>query len=157
MPNTIVLAIDDSPFSRAAADEIAQHMRPDDTTVHVLHVLELDRVVPPPYDFARGTGYGEEVMAHVQQHHVAAEHLVSEAADRLRTAGFQVSVVIREGEPRHAILDYAAASGCDCIVVGSHGRRGIDRFFMGSVSDAVARHAHCSVHIVRMKQTGGAS
>jgi nucleotide-binding universal stress UspA family protein len=37
------------------------------------------------------------------------------------------------------------------IVVGSHGRKGLDRFFMGSVSEAVARHAHCSVQIVRVQ------
>jgi nucleotide-binding universal stress UspA family protein len=35
------------------------------------------------------------------------------------------------------------------IVLGSHGRRGLDRFLMGSVSEAVAVHAHCSVEVIR--------
>jgi hypothetical protein len=35
------------------------------------------------------------------------------------------------------------------IVIGSHGRKGIDRFLLGGVSEAVARYAHCSVQIVR--------
>jgi nucleotide-binding universal stress UspA family protein len=39
--------------------------------------------------------------------------------------------------------------GADLIVVGSHGRRGVDRYLMGSVSEAVALHAHCSVEVVR--------
>jgi nucleotide-binding universal stress UspA family protein len=37
----------------------------------------------------------------------------------------------------------------DLIVVGSHGRRGFDRYVMGSVSESVALHAHCSVEVVR--------
>jgi hypothetical protein len=54
----LLLAIDDSEFSRAAVDEIVEHMRPDAVTVHVLTVIELDRMVPPALDFARGTAYG---------------------------------------------------------------------------------------------------
>lgn len=149
----LLLAIDDSEFSRAAVDEIVEHMRPDAVTVHVLTVIELDRMVPPALDFARGTAYGRDMAAHVHEGHDAAEQLVNDAAGRLQRAKFPTTTVIREGDPRHEILDYAAASHCDGIVLGSHGRRGFDRFFMGSVSDAVARHASCSVHIVRIPKS----
>jgi len=37
----------------------------------------------------------------------------------------------------------------DLIVMGSHGRRGLDRLVMGSASESVAMHAHCSVEVVR--------
>jgi nucleotide-binding universal stress UspA family protein len=48
------------------------------------------------------------------------------------------------------ILDTAAKWHADLIVIGSHGRKGLDRFLLGSVSEAVARHAPCSVQIVRV-------
>jgi nucleotide-binding universal stress UspA family protein len=48
------------------------------------------------------------------------------------------------------IVDRAAEWHADLIVLGSHGRHGLDRFLIGSVSEYVARHAPCSVEIVRM-------
>jgi nucleotide-binding universal stress UspA family protein len=147
--NAILLALDDSEFSRAATGELIAHVRPDSTTVHVLHVLELDHMLTPAFDFARGSSYGADVAAHLQASRGHAERLVAEAAAQLLSARFRAITVVREGEPRHLILDYAAEISCDCIVMGSHGRKGFDRFFMGSVSENVMRHAHCSVHIVR--------
>lgn len=147
---TILLAVDNSEFSRAAVDEIVDHMRPDAMTVHVLHVLELDHMVTPATDFARGANYGSDVVAHVRKDRADAERLVQGVGEKLRSAGFRATTALREGEPRHAILDYAAEIDADAIVLGSHGRRGVSRFFMGSVSDAVSRHAHCSVHVVRL-------
>jgi universal stress protein A len=43
----------------------------------------------------------------------------------------------------------ANSEGVDLIVVGSHGRSGVSRFFIGSVSDYVVRHARCPVMVVR--------
>lgn len=151
MATTILLAIDDSEFSRAATNELIEHMRPESTTVHVLHVLELDKVLPAAFDFARGAKYGPEVAAHIQKSRADAERLVGDTAGRLQSARFRTVTAIGEGDPRHVILNYAAKMDCDCIVMGSHGRRGFDRFFMGSVSESVVRHAHCSVHLVRTR------
>jgi nucleotide-binding universal stress UspA family protein len=53
------------------------------------------------------------------------------------------------GDPKAVILDEAGQWGADLIVVGSHGWRGIDRLMMGSVSESVAMHAHCSVEVIR--------
>ena len=47
------------------------------------------------------------------------------------------------------IIDEAARLGADLIVLGSHGRHGVDRFLLGSVSEAVAMHAPCSVEVIR--------
>jgi hypothetical protein len=52
-------------------------------------------------------------------------------------------------EPRAVILDEASKWNANLIVLGSHGRHGMDRLLMGSVSEAVAFHAHCSVEVVR--------
>ena len=53
------------------------------------------------------------------------------------------------GDVRMCIIDAAAEWGADLIVVGSHGQRGIRGFLLGSVAESVARHAKCSVEIVR--------
>jgi nucleotide-binding universal stress UspA family protein len=58
--------------------------------------------------------------------------------------------MVREGITRPDIVDIAAEWGADLIMLGAHGRRGLERLLLGSVSDFVARHAKCSVEIVRM-------
>jgi nucleotide-binding universal stress UspA family protein len=60
-----------------------------------------------------------------------------------------VSEQLIEGDPKSQILDVAKEWKADMIVVGSHGRTGLNRFLMGSVSQGVVNHAHCSVEVVR--------
>lgn len=64
----------------------------------------------------------------------------------------EIEVEILEGFAKECILDEAATWKADLIVVGSHGRTGLSRFFLGSVSSAVVTHAPCSVMIVRIPQ-----
>ena len=56
---------------------------------------------------------------------------------------------IRRGDPALVLLHTAEDEGAGLIVVGSHGLNGIERFVMGSVSEKVLRHAHCSVLVVK--------
>jgi len=58
----------------------------------------------------------------------------------------------RIGHPVEEILDLAKEVGADLIVVGSHGRTGLRRLFLGSVSEAVVRHALCPVMVARPKR-----
>jgi nucleotide-binding universal stress UspA family protein len=60
-----------------------------------------------------------------------------------------VSFLIWEGDPGESIVEAARAEHADLIVVGSHGRGGVGRFLIGSVSDHVVRHAPCPVMVVR--------
>jgi nucleotide-binding universal stress UspA family protein len=55
--------------------------------------------------------------------------------------------------PKELILQDADEWGADLIVCGSHGRRGLSRFLLGSVSEAIATHAKCSVEIIRQVAT----
>jgi len=48
-----------------------------------------------------------------------------------------------------SIIEYATQKNIDLIVIGSRGRTGLKRFFMGSVANGVVQHAHCSVLLVR--------
>jgi len=58
-------------------------------------------------------------------------------------------VPVFEDRPYRVILNEAETWHADIIVVGSHGRSGFDRVIMGSVSEAVALHAKCSVEVIR--------
>ena len=63
--------------------------------------------------------------------------------------GVRVSFLVWEGEPGEAIVEAATSEQVDLIVVGSHGRSGMGRFLIGSVSDYVVRRAPCPVLVVR--------
>ena len=78
------------------------------------------------------------------------EALLTKAAQALRTEGFQVATAMEEGDQKSVIVDFAAKWPADLIIMGSHGRKGFDQFLLGSVSEAVVRHAPCSVEVVRL-------
>jgi nucleotide-binding universal stress UspA family protein len=58
-------------------------------------------------------------------------------------------VSIVEGRPYEAIIETAREKGVDLIVMGSHGRTGMERLLMGSVTERVVGHADCAVLIVK--------
>lgn len=142
----IVLAIDGSAFSQAATRALASQMRAEETEVLVLEVVEPFVYSTPP-QMARG--YAPEMQERLRERLSQAEISVEHAAGTLRAGGFKVSTRVVEAEIRTGILDVAAECQADLIVLGSHGRKGIERFMLGSVAESVARHAPCSVLIVR--------
>jgi nucleotide-binding universal stress UspA family protein len=73
--------------------------------------------------------------------------------DRAATAGVGVRLLIWEGEPAESVLEAAAAESVSMIVIGSHGRRGMDRLVLGSVSDRVVREASVPVVVARARPT----
>jgi len=74
---------------------------------------------------------------------------------RAKAAGADATFLVWEGEPGDAIVAAADSEGADLIVIGSHGRSGVSRFFIGSVSDYVVRHSHCPVMVVRGQPEAG--
>ena len=96
-------------------------------------------------------GYEPALETALKSQKQNAEALVMKAAELLRARGLKVAATLEVGDAKSKILDVAEEWRADLIVVGSHGRRGFERFLMGSVSDAVARHAKCSVQIVRIR------
>lgn len=133
----ILLAIDGSMFSEAAIRATTTRIRPEDTEVLLLHVIE--------------PGAFFEQDASVDERSNAPRQWMKEAAQELETSGFKdVETRVIEAETRTGILSVAEEWQPDLIVLGSHGRKGLDRFLMGSVAESVARHASCSVLIVRV-------
>jgi|SRR5579859_155749 len=145
----ILLAVDDSDFSKAATEMLIREIRPENTEVHVFHVVESIKLMPPTYNFGAGPGFVQDFTSIIQEWRKHGEALVSRTAKLLQSAGFKTNTMVREGDAKISILEYADEWRPDLIMVGSHGRKGLDRFLLGSVSDSVARHAHCSIQIVR--------
>ena len=75
--------------------------------------------------------------------------VVEGAADKLRSAGLKVSIVVKEREPKALLCSEAEDLMADCIFVGARGMGRLERFLIGSVSSSVAARAHCSVEVVR--------
>lgn len=69
--------------------------------------------------------------------------------DLLRHDGVAADSVVKEGNPAKAIVDAAAENECDLIVLGSHGRTGLDRILIGSVSQQVVVQAKCPVLVTK--------
>jgi nucleotide-binding universal stress UspA family protein len=145
----ILLAVDGSPYSAAAADAVSKRPWPQGTIVRVLSAVE--NIVPPAaelwYDAA---GNLEETRRQITSQ---AKQLTDEIAERVRANGFTVETAVRHGDPRSVIIDEATEWDADLIVVGSHGYTGIKRWLLGSVAYSVVSHAPCSVEIVRQKRT----
>ena len=141
----LLLAIDDSNFSQAAVQSVVTRPWPPDTEIRVLHVIE-----PPALLLSlEMAGYAPEFEALSKARREQAKALLTKAMERLRRPGLNVTTTFVEGDPRSRIIDVASDWHADLIVLGSHGRKGLNRFLIGSVSEAVVRHAHCSVEIVR--------
>ena len=146
----VLLATDGSPNSLAAARSIAGRPWPAGTEIRILSAVELSltllqSTMEPPY-------LNSETME-VQRVEAMkrAQDAIRSAEEILTAAGLQtsesISVLIES--PKQSILKEAKEWDADLIVVGSHGRRGLDRFLLGSVSEAVALHAPCSVEVIR--------
>jgi nucleotide-binding universal stress UspA family protein len=141
----ILLAIDDSRFSEAAIQFMNEQRQPQKTELRVLYAME-----PPPLLVAREMGGYDRVLDRVwEAQNEQAQGLVASAADRFRGKDMEVTTSIAQGDPKTEILDEAEEWEADLIIIGSHGRTSFARFLMGSVSEAVAHHARCSVEVVR--------
>jgi len=144
----ILLAIDGSSCSDAAVRDVANKPWPAGSEVKIVSVVEpvllpaVETWVPPENYIEALEKAGDD----------QARRIVNKAADQVREEQgnkLRVSTEIVRGHPKHAIIDEADAFGSDLIVVGSHGYRGLTKLWLGSVSQAVALHAKCSVEIVR--------
>jgi len=148
----VLLAVDDSQFSQAATQALLKQVKSGDE-VSVLHVVE-----PASHLTAGGmAGYDTALDEELKDEAKKGEALVAQVAQQLRSNGngLKVTSTAVQGDPRLKIIDVAAQWGADLIVLGSHGRTGMSRLLMGSVSEAVARHAPCSVEIVRVPKAHG--
>lgn len=88
----------------------------------------------------------EEVVTRIEAH---GRSIVDYMAEQLSSLSVQTSV--KKGNPYEAILDYAQTHAIDLIVMGTHGRSGLDRYLLGSVTEKVIRMSDVPVLTVRQK------
>lgn len=138
----VLVAIDDSKFTSGVLKAVAGQFRPENTELRIIHVLQPITTIPPPQMDAH---YAPELEAQRESGH----KLLERCADELAKAGFRVTPHLEVGDIRERIIDSAEEWRADLIVIGSHGRDTLMRFLLGSVAESVARHAKCSVEIVR--------
>ncbi len=144
-PARVLLATDGSDCSLLAARSILNRQWPAGTEVRILSVVEpstsLFHVPFPP-------GAEEALRAEAMERTQTA---IREAEEIVARAGLQTSesISVLLEEPESIIVAEAGQWKADLIVLGSHGRQGINRLLLGSVSEAVALHASCSVDVVR--------
>ena len=148
----ILVATDGSDCSVEALHSVANRPWPAATVIRVLSVEELIILDGQVAGYPLSSVYPQSLLEELTtQARDRASSAVKDAREILQSAGMEVldGQAIELGEPRTVILDTAKTWGANLIVLGSHGRRGMDRFLMGSVSEAVAIHAECSVEVIR--------
>jgi nucleotide-binding universal stress UspA family protein len=148
----ILLATDGSKFSEAAIRFLASQVVPKNAEVLILQVVEPFIYSTPPQ---MAPGYAPEMAQRREEQFKQARESLAKAAEALKPAGFVVETRVVEADPRTAILDVAEELHAELIVMGSHGRKGLHKFLLGSVAESVSRHARCSVLIVRLPSRTG--
>jgi nucleotide-binding universal stress UspA family protein len=141
----ILVATDGSEFSAAAVKTVAEGAWPKETEVKIISVPEFTLWLGE-YPYFQRTQVEELNKSALD----AAKAAVALGKEILSGAGLTVTsdVPVNREAPAKTILEEAKEWGADLIVVGSHGRRGFDRWALGSVSESLAMNAHCSVEVV---------
>ncbi|MGQ4555867.1 universal stress protein [Halobellus sp. GM3] len=78
-----------------------------------------------------------------------AESVIGDVADRAEEAGVSVITAVEPGIPDDVVVEYANEHDCDLIVMGTHGRTGLERYLLGSVTERTVRRADVPVLTVR--------
>jgi nucleotide-binding universal stress UspA family protein len=148
MPNAdwkrICCPIDFSDASRAAMEVAADLARRTGAELVLLHAYPI-----PGYTFPDGSVVASPKMMQ-ELADQAERHLEEWRASAAQLVGApRVSTQKAVGEPAAEIVSFARSSGVDLLVVGTHGRTGLEHALMGSVAERVVRRAHCPVLTVR--------
>lgn len=138
----VLLAIDGSQSSQEAVGILARLPHQEK-----LQLTIVTAVAPPAVAFFSPTKQFMEQLA--QEDRKLAETNQLKIQEIFSGANASVETVVLEGIPQEAIVDYAQVHDIELIVMGAKGHSQVDRILLGSTSDYVATHAHCSVLVVR--------
>lgn len=139
----VLIAVDSEPVAMHAADfgiELARSLAAEVALVHVIDGTS-------PYGIDTGIGL-RELAAQAEQE---GRRLLAGLRQRLSLGPSALEFVVA-GKPADEIVKAAGEWPADLIVIGSHGRGGVQRALLGSVADGVMRHARCPVLVVPAKE-----
>lgn len=145
----IFVAIDDSEPSDAAVATVLNLPAEDRRHVTFTSVADPERVIG-----SRGYFHYATIRRALRER---AQCIVDQALDSARTRHVDAQARVIEGTTDDAILAAAIEDNADLLVMGSHGRRGLQRFFLGSVAERIVRSAPVPVLVVRTAASVSAS
>ena len=140
----LLVPIDGSATSQLAVEKAIGLARAFDSAVSVLFVID-------PYPFSGvGADFSYGQMQYLGAAKAEANDALAAARQAFETAGVRVNTALVESHAVwRGIVEAAEAGGADLIVMGSHGRGGIEKLVLGSVAQRVLAHAHLPVLVVR--------
>jgi nucleotide-binding universal stress UspA family protein len=145
----VILATDGTKFGEAAVEMLGKFSLGDSDSVKIISVV--DMAMPLAIDIYGG--YLPDTTEIEKAARSQAAKVVDDTSAQLRTffgeKSVDISTDILFGSPDSRIVETAEEMGADLIVIGSHGYKRWERLLLGSVSDSVVHHAHCSVLVVR--------
>jgi nucleotide-binding universal stress UspA family protein len=140
MYNCILVPTDGSAGTTRVIDHAAALADAHDASLHFLYVVNTASFANLPMETS-----WESVTTMLRDE---GEEALRAAEDRAGTAG--VVTALREGPPSREIVKYASEEGCDLVVMGTHGRGGLNRLLLGSVAERVVRSSEVPVLTVRV-------
>lgn len=141
MYDRILFPTDGSDGAAVALDHAIEQAEAHGAQIHVLFVTNTTYLGGAA---AEGTA--------VESLRSTGKQAVDAAVERIADAGLDAAGGVRDGDPHGEILDYADEVAADMIVMGTHGRRGLDRYLLGSVTEKVVRTADAAVLTVRVAE-----
>ncbi len=139
----IICPIDFSDASRAALEAAAEVAKRYGAKVALFHAYPVPGYTFPDGSFVASSKMLDELSEQAQRHLAEWKAI----AEGLGIANVEIATAI--GEPAHEILAFAKAQQADLLVLGTHGRTGIQHALMGSVAERVVRRSTCPVLTVR--------
>ena len=140
MYDDVLLPVDGSEGAATVSHHAAELAHWADATVHVLFVADTARDSVTVVE-------GQTVDALVRR----GERVVAETAERLRSLGVDHETDVVQGSPAPTIVDYAERYGHDLVVMPTHGRSGLSRYLVGSVTEKVVRLSSVPVLTARLE------
>lgn len=147
MYETILVPTDGSRGTERAVDHGLDIAKRYDATIHALYVIDVADLMDVGY--VGGRSDFEQTIEPLEDE---AARAVGEIRERARQRNVNVITVVREGVPYETIVEYVDEVGADLVVMGTHGRSGLPRYLLGSVTEKVVRTADVPVLTVRMTE-----
>lgn len=147
----ILLAVDGSRYATWATEFLLQLPLRGEPEITVLHVVE-PKALDLPQDLLAQPAMKqrqEELEQWLREQTEAAQQLVEETAEQLKTCWTQVSALVERGPVAEKVIETAQHTSADVIALGARGRSDIESFLLGSVAFKVATYAPCSVLVVK--------